>query len=217
VTGTRAVVTDIEGTTTSLSFVKDVLFPYARRELAAFLARRGADPEVREVLSEVPGEPLATLLAWMDEDRKATPLKTLQGWLWADGYVSGELRGHVYDDVPAVLRAWRERGLRLFVYSSGSVAAQKLLFGHSVHGDLATLFEGFFDTTTGPKTEPESYRRIASSIGLAPDEILFLSDAQRELDAARDAGLRTTGFEREGTTPVRGHPLARVFADDLIS
>jgi enolase-phosphatase E1 len=216
----RAIVTDIEGTTTSLSFVKDVLFPFARRELRSWLAAHAGEPRVRAELDAVqslePGDPVATLERWIDEDRKATPLKALQGWIWADGYANGELRGHVYDDVTPVLRTWRERGLRLFVYSSGSVVAQKLLFGHSVHGDLAPLFEGFFDTTTGPKVEAESYRRIAASIGLAPGEVLFLSDAQRELDAAREAGLRTTGFEREGTAPVGGHPLAAAFSDDLV-
>ncbi|MGK4008881.1 acireductone synthase [Sorangium sp. So ce1036] len=221
--GARAVVTDIEGTTSSIAFVKEVLFPYARRHLAAFVASRSGDPEVRRHLDEAralagevgPGDDalVALLLRWIDEDRKATPLKALQGLIWADGYARGELTGHVHPDAAAALRAWHARGLRLYVYSSGSVAAQKLLFGHTAHGDLTPLFSGYFDTTTGPKTEPRSYRLIAQALDLPPADILFLSDSVAELDAARGAGLRTACLDR-GEAPIapgHGHPTFQSF------
>jgi enolase-phosphatase E1 len=152
----------------------------------------------------------------MDEDRKATPLKTLQGWIWRDGYVTGELRGHVYDDAVAALRAWHARGIALFVYSSGSVAAQRLLFGHTPFGDLTPLFSGYFDTTVGGKLEPRSYEAIARAIELSPRDILFLSDHKGELDAARAAGLATLWVDREAAeqTPAVGpHLRVTTFAD----
>jgi len=195
---TPAIVTDIEGTTGSIAFVRDVLFPYAQEHLAEFVARRGDEPEVRAALRDAAreaGEPdaddaraIAILRVWMDEDRKATPLKTLQGLLWAEGYAAGELRGHVYPDAAQAMRAWHAAGIALYVYSSGSVAAQKLLFGHSTEGDLRPLFSGFFDTTIGMKTDPASYTAIAGTIGCAPADLTFLSDREAELDAAHAAG-----------------------------
>jgi enolase-phosphatase E1 len=219
----RAVLTDVEGTTTSLSLVKDVLFPYARRRLAAFVAAQGAVPEVRAVLDDVRrvvGDPFLddagvvhALELWMDEDRKATPLKTLQGWIWRDGYTTGELRGHVYDDAVEALRAWHARGVALYVYSSGSVAAQRLLFGHTPFGDLTPLFSGYFDTTIGPKLEPRSYQAIADAVAIAPRDILFLSDHAGELDAARTAGLATVWIDRDAPDRVGSHRRATTFAD----
>jgi enolase-phosphatase E1 len=203
----RAVVTDIEGTTSSLSFVKDVLFPFARRRMAGFVQERAGDPAVRRLLADTAqaaGRPLRDdeavlqLLAWMDEDRKATPLKALQGLIWEEGYRSGAFVAHVYEDAVRRLREWRERGLGLYVYSSGSVHAQQLLFGHTAHGDLTPLFAGWFDTRIGAKQEAESYRRIADAIGLAPEAILFLSDVTAELDAAAAVGLATCLLVREG-------------------
>lgn len=197
----RAIVTDIEGTTSSIDFVKDVLFPFARQRLPAFVETRADDPAVQHWLHEAAreagyveasrGEVIDLLLRWIDEDRKATPLKALQGMIWRDGYESGAYRAHVYPEVAAKLREWRGAGIRLFVYSSGSVAAQELFFRYSEAGDLTPLFDGYFDTETGPKREAESYAKIATAIGEAPADILFLSDVVAELDAARAAGLRT--------------------------
>jgi enolase-phosphatase E1 len=204
--GVRAVVTDIEGTTSSIRFVHEVLFPYARDRLAGFVATHR--DSVASLLAEVRAmegrEDLdeaavcGVLRRWMDEDRKATPLKALQGMIWREGYESGALTADIYDDTAPALRAWRDRGLRLFVYSSGSVEAQKLLFGHSAAGDLTPLFEGYFDTRVGAKAEAASYARIAEAIVLPPTEILFLSDAPSEIAAARAAGLQAIRVVRDG-------------------
>ncbi len=196
------ILTDIEGTTSSIGFVKDVLFPYARRRLPAFIVTHADDADVAhwlheaareaELVSATQQEIIDLLLSWIDADRKSTALKTLQGMIWADGYASREYRAHVYPEVARCLRAWRAQGKRLYVYSSGSVQAQKLFFANSEAGDLTPLFSGYFDTTSGPKRSAESYRRIAAAIGVAADGILFLSDVVAELDAARVAGLHTT-------------------------
>lgn len=224
------ILTDIEGTTSSISFVKDVLFPYARRELPRFVREHGKEPEVRRWLDAVATECggicgddviVETLQGWIDQDRKHTALKALQGRLWADGYAQGDYRAHVYPDAADALRRWHEAGHALAVYSSGSVPAQKLFFGHSEAGDLLPLFSGFFDTEMGHKREAGSYRRIASALGRDPSEIVFLSDVVEELDAAREAGLRTVLVDRREDYPqprigeaTHGHP--RVTAFDAI-
>lgn len=192
----KAILLDIEGTTSSISFVADELFPYARKHLADYVAAHRQ--EVAPILAEVPGDPVETLIQWIDEDRKATPLKTLQGLIWAKGYADGELSGHVYPDTPEAIRRWVDRGISVNIYSSGSIAAQKLIFGHSIAGDLTPLLSGYFDTTTGPKREAASYTRIAEALGLAPAEILFLTDIQAEADAAREAGVQALIVDREG-------------------
>jgi enolase-phosphatase E1 len=202
----RAILTDIEGTTTSIAFVKDVLFPFAREHLPAFVAAHAGDAEVRACLDgarSVAGDPslsteavVALFLSWIDQDRKVTPLKTLQGLIWADGYAGGELKSHVYDDAVKHLRDWHAKGHRLYVFSSGSIAAQKLLFAHTPEGDLTRLFSGYFDTTTGPKLDHTSYSKIAAAIGRAPADVLFLSDHTGELDAAAAAGMRTACLDR---------------------
>ncbi len=217
----EAIVTDIEGTTTSLSFVHDVLFPYARERIEAFVRARAGDPAVAEALRGVAAEEgrelsldeaIATLVRWIDEDRKVTPLKALQGLLWTDGYREGDYVGHVYDDAVRWLRRWHEDGVRLYVYSSGSVRAQKLLFAHTGAGDLTPLFSGYFDTTTGGKKEAASYRAIAAEIGRPPERIAFLSDVVAELDAAREAGMVTVHLVRDGDLGERAaHPPARDF------
>lgn len=207
----RAILTDIEGTTSDIAFVKAVLFPYARAHLADFVSRRGEEPAVRDLLDEAAAlagtqddaATLQVLVDWIDADRKITPLKSLQGLIWAEGYASGDLRGHIYPDALAQLQAWHAAGLRLYVYSSGSVAAQKLLFGHSEAGDLRPLFSGYFDTHVGGKREPKSYRRILAAIGLSADEVVFLSDVAEELDAARAAGLHTRWLLRDTPPPAR--------------
>jgi len=210
----RAVLTDIEGTTTSISFVYDVLFPYAAARLDEYLDEDGGrrsdprpEPELAEALARLRQEQdsegsLADYARrLMAEDRKSTGLKLLQGVIWEEGYRSGALRGHVYPDVPEALAAWRGAGLRLRVFSSGSVRAQRLLFGCSDFGDLTPLFEGFHDTTTGPKRESASYAAIAAAFSLPAGEILYLSDVPAELDAAAAAGLRTGMLVRPGNRP----------------
>lgn len=196
----EAILTDIEGTTSSISFVTDVLFPYASSHLPDYVARHPARvaPLLEEVQAIEPGDPVATLLRWIGEDRKATPLKTLQGMIWAEGYAQGVLTGHVFEDAAEALRNWHGNGLRLFVYSSGSVAAQKLIFGHSNQGDLSPLFSGWFDTHIGMKQEAGSYCRIAAEIGLPAERILFLSDHSGEIDAAREAGMQAILIDRSG-------------------
>jgi enolase-phosphatase E1 len=197
----EVVVTDIEGTVGSIRFVRDVLFPYARDRLPAFVETEYERPEVAHWLHQTAKEAgrveasraeLAALLQrWIDEDRKATPLKALQGMIWDRGYRDGDYVAHLYPDAVERLRAWHARGIPLYVYSSGSVQAQDLYFGHTAYGDLRPLFSGFFDTEIGAKREADSYRRIAERIGGAPDRIAFLSDVAAELDAAREAGMRT--------------------------
>jgi enolase-phosphatase E1 len=210
----HAILTDIEGTTSSISFVKDVLFPYAREQLPAFVVTHADLPEVQHWLHETAREAglvsasqqeiIDLLLRWIDEDRKATPLKALQGMIWEDGYASGEFKSHVYPEVAENLRKWKAQGIRLYVYSSGSVTAQKLLFGHSEAGDLTSLFSGYFDTETGAKRDSASYRRIAEAIGAAPEQILFLSDIAAELDAAAVAGMQTIQLVRPPAVDIAG-------------
>lgn len=211
-----AILTDIEGTTTSVSFVFDVLFPYARAHLAEFVRAHADEPAVREQLEAVSAEvgralsvdeAIDQLIAWIDADRKITPLKALQGMIWAAGYQNGGFTGHLYPDAAARLREWRDAGIDLYVYSSGSVQAQRLLFGHSDAGDLTPLFRGWFDTRVGGKREADSYRTIAAQIGRPAGEILFLSDIVEELDAAREAGMQTCRLVRDGQPSSNaGHP-----------
>jgi enolase-phosphatase E1 len=223
--GVRAVLLDIEGTTTPLAFVHDVLFPAAAARLDAFCARAEEEPDVARAIERLrveyqeearrgvalpefgSGAPYARHL--MKQDRKSTGLKLLQGLIWEEGYRDGSLHGEVFRDVPEALAAWRRAGVRLRVFSSGSVLAQRLLFGHTAHGDLAGFFEGFHDTTTGAKRDAASYRRIAEAFGVPAGSILFLSDVLAELDAAADAGLRTGLCVRPGNPPVEAasrHP-----------
>jgi len=231
---TTVILTDIEGTTSSIAFVRDVLFPYARAALPGFVESRRHEPEIRRWLDAVALEigeghrserdqrdeaALQQLLAWVDEDRKHTALKAIQGQLWAEGYALGEYRAQVYADAAEALKRWKAAGHEIYVYSSGSVPAQKLFFGHSDAGDLTPLFSGYFDTEIGGKREATSYRHIAADIGVAPSHILFLSDLVEELDAAREAGLRTVLLDRRSDYPqprgdsANGHPRVESFAE----
>ena len=222
----KAILTDIEGTTSSLSFVKDVLFPYARKHLGDYLRIHAANPEVQEQLSAVAQEvgqalsleeAIRQLEQWIDEDRKITALKSLQGIVWEAGYRNGDFTGHMYEDAVRNLRAWHAKGTRLYVYSSGAVYAQKLLFGFSDYGDLTALFSGYFDTHIGHKREVSSYEAIASEIGERAGDILFLSDIREELDAAHSAGMQTRWLVRDAASidPAAAHPQVRDF--DAIS
>jgi len=210
--------------------VHDVLFPYADEHLDAYVAAHRDEPQVAAAIRDAAREAglpadapdadvLARLHAWIAEDRKATPLKTLQGLIWKEGYERTGLRGHVYPDAAAGLRRWHAAGLRLYVYSSGSVEAQRVLFGNSSAGDLSALFSGNFDTAIGPKRERASYERIAREIGLPANDVVFLSDVDAELDAARDAGMRTVRMLRPADTPAGAtttHRAATTFDDVAI-
>lgn len=206
-----SILCDIEGTTTPISFVHRVLFPYARARLEAFIADHPDHP----ALMDVPEPKLKTLLAWMDRDEKITSLKTIQGEIWKHGYETSEIRGEIYDDVAPALRRWSRAGIRLFIYSSGSVPAQKLLFGHTLEGDLTPLFQAYFDTTVGPKRSADSYTSIARAIGGTAEETLFLSDVEAELDAAAQAGLATCQLVRpqDNTSASTRHPIAKNFSE----
>lgn len=212
------VLLDIEGTTTPIAFVHRVLFPYARAALPALLRKRAGEPEVAAAIAETirlaPGRaPLEQLLDWMDQDAKVTPLKTLQGIAWRDGYAAGALVAEIYPDVAPALRGWRAGGVRLAVYSSGSEEAQRLIFGHGPDGDLCPLFEGFFDTRVGMKRDASSYVELGRRLGTPPGSVLFLSDIEAELDAASSAGLATCQLVRDadGTVPGTRHPVAADF------
>jgi enolase-phosphatase E1 len=245
----RGILLDIEGTTSSISFVYDVMFPYVLRELDAFLRQHLDDPAMRPILDEMAKSVdggmhgFDTAEEWftaevstfsvqrsasLDErcelisntvqnemyaDRKTTWLKTLQGMIWKHGFESGELLAHVYDDVPPALAAWNAAGKDVRIYSSGSIEAQKLFFGHTIAGNLLPYFRGYYDTTTGPKKEAESYRKIAANFGLAASEILFLSDVVAELDAAQAAGLKTTLVVRpeNAEAPAHSHDVVNDF------
>lgn len=204
----RAVLLDIEGTTSSLDYVREVLFPYSRSRIGEWLAR----PEGARIADDVralagrpgagAGEVGRILTGWIDDDVKAAPLKTLQGLIWAEGFEAGVLVAHVYDDVPGMLRSWTRRGLRVYVYSSGSVLAQCAWFGNTRHGDLLPYISGHFDIPgAGPKQHPESYRTIAASLDVPATEIVFLSDLSAELDAARLAGLHAVAVSRPPLPP----------------
>lgn len=203
------VLTDIEGTTSSISFVRDVLFPYAARTLPDHLREHSDSPEVAAQVAATRAlmgheasleEVIAQLLAWIAADAKVTPLKALQGMIWVAGYRSGAYRAHVYPDAHVALHAWRAQGVPLHVYSSGSILAQKLFFSHTEYGDMTGLFEGYFDTTTGPKKQASSYTAIAAAIGQPAGDILFLSDVLDELRAARAAGMQTRWLVRPADT-----------------
>lgn len=205
----RAVVLDIEGTTSSTDFVHATLFPYSAERFGSWLESHRDEPLVAAQVDAVrglvgePDAPLDRVVWWLQQwlarDEKVTPLKAIQGWIWAEGYASGDLVSHFYDDAIPAMRAWHERGQTLYIFSSGSVSAQHAYFGHSPEGDLLAMFAGHFDTeNAGPKREPASYEAISTAIAVDPAEIVFLSDHVAELDAARAAGWHTVGVRRPG-------------------
>ena len=224
----RAYLLDIEGTTTPVAFVYDVLFPYARAHVTSVLERHRDEEAVRADLARLREEQLAdgsqglappegpvAYVHWlMDRDRKSTGLKSLQGKIWEEGYRTGALRGEVYPDVPAAFERWRSEGREIAIFSSGSVLAQKLLFGSTRDGDLTTFIRAFFDTTTGPKAVEGSYRSIAKALDLATGDVLFVSDTPIELDAAHAAGMHTALCVRgAGPDSRAAHPNVRAFDD----
>ena len=230
----KAILTDIEGTTSSISFVRDVLFPYAAEHLPMFVRANAKDPAVAEQLQavaeaanlEVNDYPaiIDTLQRWIAEDKKITPLKALQGMLWEHGYRHRDYRAHVYSDAFEQLKKWHAAGLPLYVYSSGSIQAQKLFFRYSEFGDMLPFFSGFFDTTSGAKQDVESYRRIVAELDFPAEEVLFLSDIVGELDAAKQAGLETAWLVRPADVVASAeviaashHPVVRSFSDVQLS
>jgi enolase-phosphatase E1 len=206
--GGRGILLDVEGTTSSISFVYDVLFTFAKEHVGNFLARHAGDEAIKTLAAALAAEtgadasdPSRLALAAIDlmnRDVKSTPLKALQGLIWRGGFESGELVAHVFDDVPPALEQWTSSGLDVRIYSSGSIEAQRLFFGHTAAGDLTPHLRGHYDTTTGPKREAASYAKIAADMGIAPREILFVSDVGAELDAARQAGMGTALAIRPG-------------------
>jgi enolase-phosphatase E1 len=201
-----AIVLDIEGTTTSVAFATDVLYPYARARLPNYVREHRNEPAVAAILDDArqagrvwnDEAVVVRMCHWMERDQKVTPLKELQGLIWEEGYGRGELVSHVYPDVAPALRRWHARGLRLYIYSSGSIRAQRLIYRHTISGDLTPLLSGYFDTRIGHKREVGSYRRIAEAIGVPARRILFLSDVREELDAAREAAWQTVWLVRQG-------------------
>lgn len=220
----KAALIDIEGTVGSIAFVRDVLFPYATERMDDYVLAHRDEPAVREILDQTAAESgaprenepalLAALHDWSHRDVKVAPLKALQGMIWVDGYTSSGLRGHLYPDAVDALRRFHDGGVALYIYSSGSVAAQKLLFGNSVAGDLLPLFAGFFDTTIGGKREAASYERILKAIGVAPNDAIFFSDNELELDAADEARIQTVQLARpeDLTVPTTRHTCVESFA-----
>ncbi len=210
----RGILLDIEGTTTPIAFVYDILFPFARRHAAKYLNHADLtdlklehDDDVLKGHNPPPWSsgPEAYVFWLMDQDRKSTALKSIQGEIWLEGYKSGQLRGEVFTDVPPALKRWHEGGIDVRIFSSGSVRAQRLIFASTKEGDLTQVLNGYFDTTTGPKNESESYRRIAAEFSLPSSQILFISDVTRELDAARLAGMQTLLCVRPGNHPQPPH------------
>ncbi|MFU8877165.1 MAG: acireductone synthase [Wenzhouxiangellaceae bacterium] len=218
-----AALLDIEGTIADISFVKQVLFPYARKALPGFIAEHGDDPAVAAELAATAEQAgldagdrkaiVNQLVQWIDQDVKATPLKALQGMVWKRGYEEGDFTAHLYPDAHDWIERRHAAGLPIHIYSSGSVQAQQLYFAHSDYGDLRDRFGGFFDTTTGPKKEPASYRAIAAEIGLEPARIAFFSDVGAELEAAAAAGMSAIQIVRPGTAPDERFPRYPDFAD----
>ena len=228
----KLILTDIEGTTSSISFVKDVLFPYAAQHLPDYVRSHLQDAQVQQQLAQTAQLAaaegidvdatdhealIALLLQWIAADRKVTPLKALQGLIWEAGYKNRDYAAHMYADATEYLQRWHASGIPLYVYSSGSVQAQKLFFGYSQDGDLLPLFSGHFDTLVGAKREADSYRTILAELQKQHDiqaaDVLFLSDIAEELDAARAAGLQTCWLVRDAALPQNpAHPAVNSFA-----
>ncbi|MFN3947413.1 MAG: acireductone synthase [Aquificaceae bacterium] len=201
----KAILLDIEGTTSSLSYVKEVMFPYSKSKLKSFLKENAQKEEIKSLLKRLEEkvgksldmeEATKILEDWIEKDLKEPILKELQGHIWEEGFKSGELMGHIYEDAYEKIKEWKQKGYRLYIYSSGSVKAQKLFFGNTKYGDLTILFDGFFDTSIGNKKDRESYLAIAKSLGIKPEDILFLSDVEEELDSASLAGMKTIRVDR---------------------
>ena len=222
----RGILLDIEGTTTPITFVYDVLFPFVRRHIAGYIRNADLTDLRREHEEDVSqghnppawsAEPVAYIHWLMDQDRKSTALKNIQGKIWLEGYQNGELQGEVFQDVPPALERWHGQSIDVRIFSSGSILAQRLLFSSTAAGDLTRFLKGYFDTTTGPKNEAGSYAQIAEFFGIPTSDILFISDVTRELDAARSAGMQTLLCVRPGNHPQPQHDHRTVTSFENIS
>lgn len=228
----RAILLDIEGTTTPIAFVHDVLFSYARAHVREFLKSNFEADEVRADIAllreehalDISNKPplvdseidsIADYVEWLiTQDRKSTGLKSLQGKIWRQGYRDGSLKAQVFADVAPAFERWHAAGLSINIFSSGSVLAQQLLFAHTEAGDLTRFIDNYFDTNVGKKGEADSYRRISSALKIAPQEIVFISDVVNELDAATEAGMKTLLSLRPGNAPQpKGHQTIHTFND----
>lgn len=218
---TKCILLDIEGTTSSVAYVFEVLFPFAKNHLHEYLERNWNDPSLQAALRQLVrdvGLPVSvngatiskehlplfetTAIDLMERDVKATGVKEMQGLIWTEGYASGELKSHVYPDVVEALQSWKNQGIDIRIFSSGSIHAQKVFFKNTEYGDLLTYFSDHYDTTSGQKREVESYHNICKACGYKPEEIAFLSDVGQELDAAKAAGIFTVLVMRPGNAPV---------------
>ena len=210
----KYILTDIEGTTSSISFVHEVLFPYSAKKMAEFVKHNQL--KLEPILDLIDGDidqKIATLLGWIKEDKKEKALKDIQGLIWEEGYLAGEIKGHVYPEVKNCLVKWKSQGITLGVYSSGSVHAQKLLFKYSEAGNLDILFSDNFDTSIGHKRDKNSYQNILNLINIPASEVLFLSDIKEELDAAKECGINTIQLNRLNQLVTNGHVLVSSFDD----
>ncbi|NPA13003.1 MAG: acireductone synthase [Aquificae bacterium] len=218
----KVILLDIEGTIAPISFVKEVLFPYSKERIDSFLKENKDDPQVAQIINQVKEianvetleEVAETLKRWIDEDRKITPLKDLQGLIWKEGFETGQLKAPLYPDAYNKMKQWKEKGYPMYIYSSGSVEAQKLFFSHTEKGNILHWFKGFFDTKIGNKKETSSYLKIAQQIGEKPEKFVFFSDNEDEITASAKAGMEVYRVAREGETefiPDFPYPQIRTF------
>lgn len=222
----KNILCDIEGTTTDIKFVHKVLFPYSKKNFPEFLKSSQENSEVLHIINSIKKEYLTNeaelvdvidiINFWIKEDKKISQLKELQGLIWVDGYDKGEFKGHIYSEVKTCFEIWKKCGKDLYIYSSGSVFAQKLLFSHTTEGDLTPLLSGYFDTNIGHKREERSYQNIITELACEPGEILFLSDIEEELDAAKLAGMKTGHLNRDNLISTSRHKIYNNFDEIII-
>ncbi len=216
----KVILLDIEGTIAPISFVKEVMFPYSKNKLETFLKENKDKEEIKKIIEEIKKiegrdltleEIIETLKRWIDEDKKITPLKDLQGYIWKEGFEKGELKAPIYDDAIEKIKEWKNKGYKIYIYSSGSVQAQKLFFSNTNYGNILNMFNGHFDTKIGNKKDKSSYIKIAKEIGVKPEEIIFLSDDEKEIESSIKAGMRGIKVSREGDKPfIENYPYEQI-------
>jgi enolase-phosphatase E1 len=216
----KVILLDIEGTIAPISFVKEVMFPYSKNKLEKFLKENKDKEEIKKIIEEVEkiegkkltlSEVIEILKRWIDEDKKITPLKDLQGYIWKEGFEKGELKAPIYEDAIKKIKEWKNKGYKIYIYSSGSVQAQKLFFSHTNYGNILNMFDGHFDTKIGNKKDKNSYLKIAKEIGVEPKEIIFLSDDEKEIESSIEAGLKGIKVSRKGDKPfIENYPYEQI-------
>jgi len=222
--GNKVILLDIEGTIAPISYVKKVLFPYSKEKLESYLKENIDKPEIKEIIEEVKKivgkdltleEVINILKRWIDEDQKITPLKDLQGYIWKEGFENGELKAPIYEDAMNKIKEWKDKGYKIYIYSSGSVNAQKLFFSHTNYGNILNYFDGHFDTKIGNKKEKTSYLKIAETLGVSPKDIIFLSDDEKEIESAIKTGINAIKVSREGDKPfISNYPYKQIRSFD---